>query len=112
MALISYIITIILSNYYILTLLTLFLVGFGCGMYYNVSFLFLLFLWCRCMAINVSVQYNGGLLPDIILLTQCYYHRGTNPFKCHEDVLSLQPLIPPNNKRFDVSPPVWEAQKV
>ena len=30
------------------------------------------------MAINVSVQYNGGLLPDIILLTQCYYHRGTH----------------------------------
>ena len=29
------------------------------------------------MAINVSVQYNGGLLPDIILLTQCYHHRGT-----------------------------------
>ena len=26
---------------------------------------------------NVSVQYNGGLLPDIILLTQCYFHRGT-----------------------------------
>ena len=21
---------------------------------------------------NVSIQYNGGLLPDIILLTQCY----------------------------------------
>ena len=36
-----------------------------------------LFFWCPCMAINVSVQYNGGLLPDIILLTQCYYHRGT-----------------------------------
>ena len=29
------------------------------------------------MAINVSVQYNGGLLPNIILLTQGYYHRGT-----------------------------------
>ena len=29
------------------------------------------------MAINVSVQYNGGLLPNIILLTQCYFHRGT-----------------------------------
>ena len=29
------------------------------------------------MAINVSVQYNGGLLPDIIVLTQGYYHRGT-----------------------------------
>ena len=25
----------------------------------------------------LSVQYNGGLLPDIVLLTQCYYHRET-----------------------------------
>ena len=33
--------------------------------------------WCPCMAISVSVQYDGGFLPDIILLTQCYYHRGT-----------------------------------
>ena len=24
------------------------------------------------MAISVNVQYNGGLLPDIILLTQCW----------------------------------------
>ena len=24
------------------------------------------------MVINMSVQYNGGLLPDIILLTQGY----------------------------------------
>ena len=39
--------------------------------------LWLLFFWYPCMAINVSVQYNGGLLPDIILLTRCYYHRGT-----------------------------------
>ena len=46
-------------------------------MYYIVSGLFLLFFRCPCMASNVSVQYNGGLLPDIILLTQCYYHRGT-----------------------------------
>ena len=37
-----------------------------------VSVLFLLFVWCPCMAINVSVQHNGGPLPDIILLTQCY----------------------------------------
>ena len=29
------------------------------------------------MVINVSVQYDGGFLPDIKLLTQCYYHRGT-----------------------------------
>ena len=32
------------------------------------------------MAINIyiSVQYNSGLLPDIIVLTQDYYHRGTS----------------------------------
>ena len=46
--------------------------------YYVVSLLFLLFFWYPCMAINVNVLYNDGLLPDIILLTQqCYFHRGT-----------------------------------
>ena len=25
----------------------------------------------------VNAQHNGEFLPDIILLTQCYYHRGT-----------------------------------
>ena len=30
------------------------------------------------MVINISVQYNGCLLPDIILLTQGYYHWGTH----------------------------------
>ena len=34
-------------------------------------------LHCLCMVINISVQYNGGLLPDIILLTQGYYQWGT-----------------------------------
>ena len=29
------------------------------------------------MVINISVQYDGGFLPDIILLTQGYYHWGT-----------------------------------
>ena len=48
-----------------------------CVMCHIVSVLFLLFFWCPCVAINVSVQYNGGLLPGIILLTQCYFHRGT-----------------------------------
>ena len=43
--------------------------------YYIVSGLFLMFLWCPCMAINVNVQYDGGLLPDIILLTQCYLYQ-------------------------------------
>ena len=28
-----------------------------------------------------------------------------NPFKCHEEVLHLQPMVPP--KRFDISPPAW-----
>ena len=32
------------------------------------------------MAINRSVQYNGGLLPDIILVIQGYYNRGTRGF--------------------------------
>ena len=52
------------------------------------------------MAMDVSVQYNGGLLPDIILLTQ---GSQGNPFKCHEEVLYLQPMIPP--KRFDIFSP-------
>ena len=33
--------------------------------------------WWLCMVINISVQYNGGLLPDIILLTQGCYQGGT-----------------------------------
>ena len=52
------------------------------------------------MAVNVSVQYNGGFLPDIILLTLCHYLPSGNPIKGHEEVLSLQPMIPP--KRFDI----------
>ena len=42
--------------------------------YYIVSGVLLMFFRCPCMAINASVQYNGELLPDIILLTQCYFH--------------------------------------
>ena len=73
--------------------------------YYIVSGALLMFFWCPCMAINISVQYNGGLLPDIMLLTQCYFQSG-NPFKCHEEVLYLQPMIQP--KRFDIFlPPNW-----
>ena len=43
----------------------------------NVFVLF--FVWCPCMTIDnsVSVQHNGGFLPGIILLPQCYYHRET-----------------------------------
>ena len=70
--------------------------------YYIVSDLFLMFFWCPCMAINVNVQYNGGLLSDIILLTLAMLSASGNLFKCHEEILYLQPLIPP--KRFDIFP--------
>ena len=79
--------------------------------YYIVSVLFFLFFWCPCMTINnVSVQYNGGLLPDIILLTQCYYHRGNRLNTTKR--FYLQPLILP--KRFDIFSPLTlgDAQKV
>ena len=66
--------------------------------YYIVFGLLLLFLWCPCMSINVNVQYYGGLLPDIILLTQGYFHRGTrsNALKRFR-IYSLCP-----SKRFDI----------
>ena len=57
------------------------------------------------MAINViSLQHNGGFLPGTKLFTQCYYP-WWNPFKCHEEVLYLQPKIP--HKRFDMFSPDW-----
>ena len=62
----------------------------------------IVFVWCLCMAINVSVQHNGGFLPHMILLTQCCYHRGTllNVIKrlcicsllSHLNVLTFSPL--------------------
>ena len=80
-------------------IIILWLRSFGC------LFLFcFVFVWCPCMAINVSVQHNnGGFLPDIILLTQCYYRRGirSNAMKrfciCsllgpHLHVLTFSPL--------------------
>ena len=72
--------------------------------YYTVSGLFLMFFWCPCMAMNVNVQYNGGLLPNVILLTQCYLHRGTCLNAMKRFCIYLQPLIPP--KRFDMFSPI------
>ena len=40
-------------------------------------FLFLLLSGVPAMSVNVSVQHNGGFLPGIILLAQCYYYGGT-----------------------------------
>ena len=54
------------------------------------------------MAINVSVLYNGGLLPDVILLIYLLLLPSRKPIECHEEVLYLQPSIPP--KRFDIFP--------
>ena len=51
-----------MKQYIITTMLDVVLHGF--------CFVFAFCLvWCPCMEVNVSVQYNGGLLPDIILLT-------------------------------------------
>ena len=52
------------------------------------------------MVINVvNVQYNGGFLPGNYIVDPKLPPSG-NPFKCHEEVLHLQPIIPP--KRFDI----------
>ena len=63
------------------------------------SVLFLLFVWCPCMAIDVVSGTTGELLPDIVLLTQCYYHRGTR-LNATKIFLSLQPMIPPKLADF------------
>ena len=65
----------------------------------------------KCIQIfRSSVQYNDGLLPDIILFKEkseqlMLLPSSGSPFKCHEEVLSLQPMIP--LKRFDIFPPDW-----
>ena len=66
--------------------------------YYIISGLFLTFFWCPCMAIIVNVQYNGGHYTVDPMLSA-----SGNLFECHEEVLYLQPLIPP--KRFDIFSP-------
>ena len=59
------------------------------------------------MAVNnnvISVQHNVGFLPGFILLTDpIMLLQSGNPFKCHEEVLYLPPMMPP--KHFDISPP-------
>ena len=59
------------------------------------------------MAINivVSVQHNGGFLPGITVDPMLL--RSGNPFKCHQEVLYLQPMTPLISKRFDIFHPDW-----
>ena len=54
------------------------------------------------MAIDVSVQHNGRVYPRNDTADPMLLPSG-NPFECHEEVLNLQPMIPP--KRFDIFPP-------
>ena len=44
------------------------------------------------MAINTSVQYNGGLLPDINYTVDPRLLPSGNPFKYHVVALSLQSM--------------------
>ena len=66
------------------------------------------------MAINVvvGVQYNGGFLPDIIiLLTLCYYHQGIRLKAIIR--FCLRRLCSHLTRRFDkFSPCLGDAQKV
>ena len=60
------------------------------------------------MAINLSVQYNEWWISprDFIVDTILLPLSGNPIIKCHEEVSSLQPMIPP--KRFDTPPSDWE----
>ena len=61
------------------------------------------------MAIDVSVQHNDRWVsPRYYTVDQMLLPSG-NRFKCHEEVLYLQPMIPP--KRFDIFPPDWGMLK-
>ena len=69
--------------------------------------MFLPLFWCSCMAINVSVQYDGGFLPDILLLILCYYLliSSGNPIKCHAEFSSFYSLCSRLNILI-ISPPM------
>ena len=66
--------------------------------YYPTRGLFVFLQQCR----RRNRGNYDGLLPDIILLTQCYYHHGGTRLNAMKEVFYLQPLIPP--ERFDISP--------
>ena len=64
------------------------------------------------MATNVSVQYNGGFLPDIILfiLSRAVLLPSGNPIESLEQFLTLQPMFP---QVLTKSHPDWvDARKI
>ena len=56
------------------------------------------------LMINVNVKHNERRASPRHYTVDPMLFPSGNPFKCHEEVLYLQPLIPP--KRFDMSPPL------
>ena len=56
------------------------------------------------MVVTLGQQYNVEEKPTVILYTYINRHAGTPNKQWHEEVISLQPMIPP--KRFDISPPL------
>ena len=72
--------------------------------YYIVSGV-LMFFCCLCMAINTTsvCAVQRWASPRHYTVDPMLFPSG-NPFKCHEEVLYLQPLIQP--KRFDIFSPL------
>ena len=62
------------------------------------------------MLYNASVQHNGGFLPGIIMLSQCYNHRGTRLNARKKFCILQLIMISPN--RFDIFPRLGDAQEV
>ena len=62
--------TVILYTYGPMTLISYIITTFLIIMYQELHCLLFCFVGWPCMAISVSVQYDGGFLLDIILLTQ------------------------------------------
>ena len=58
-----------------------------------------------CMVINIIAQYNEWWASPRHYTVDPRLLPSGNPFKCHEENLCLQPMIPP--KRFDIFPPGW-----
>ena len=56
---------------------------------YTTTVVMLGYDWWLCMVINISVQYNGGFLPDIILMTQGYYYWRTRLVRYYAVALYL-----------------------
>ena len=77
--------------------------------YYVVSVLFLRFSGVPAWRFNVSVQYKGGLLPDIIILFDPMLFPSGNPFKRSRGFVfaAFDPTYyGSSSKRFDIFPPL------